>query len=804
MTTSTTLQVLEKQVLKDVKSRFDRGIDAIRSRRRLDEGGLRDDSESLSFSQDTRTKGDSSDPYNLIKDIWRPTVAREKFQTMFGFRMRQTILEHQSYNLSLSYSIIKRMNLDNRVVITPPKTITMSDKVYEAVGYADSLPFNGKGPVFHNTAHYSVFTNRKTPARVNVKTVMFPVHKTFSYLEWGDKSSLEGRDIDEQKILKIEARKTQYSLTYLRVIKEEVSRGDNHIALLFNWMCAIYDLKTLSGRKIDNIYNMNESIRCVFSTSFPENNTEFDSRLSYEGKLMRYLPDLRGNKGDIPDLINDYTVKKHKEPITFPEPMSQSMFVHMNYVLSGMGLKIKQQGEKLFHDDVMTVFGARMMDLAGDLILIMHRNDDAAARSSDLKSQNDFTLNWMTLTRMLETYVAYYGLEQQLYEAKLLILESLVSADPILLPVSYHAVDWMIRMNSPAGPVSGRVACMPSEDTEFLVYMTSTIGKKFGVYINDGMLGKLEEDGWTLADPESTVKLISYFTNTGYFRDIQRMLVKVLIGDHSCMYRSCKAPSMLDVLNLTAVAATRDIRYNTYLSAIGMLKFKPRVSNIRAVVHSDTMRELSNRNLNDGEYAVIDCMLTKGYKPHESQIIESRHWADPEMEINLVEAMKYVGSTRQRGEARLILIGERNLSKWSGELRMVQVCTEGETEVEKLNNKILLDSSLNIGQQVLGLSAERTRKKPSIGSFMDKMKARRDAAVRKQNAEFVKTRQEGLDKVVKPPSDKLTNDYNHDDRNTNTNLPIDGKEIVTLALSQEAGTSSKEEQAKPTDRKSVV
>jgi hypothetical protein len=191
-------------------------------------------------------------------------------------------------------------------------------------------------------------------------------------------------------------------------------------------------------------------------------------------------------------------------------------------------------------------------------------------------------------------------------------------------------------------------------------------------------------------------------------------------------------------------------------------------------------------------------MLTKGYKPHESQIIESRHWADPEMEINLVEAMKYVGSTRQRGEARLILIGERNLSKWSGELRMVQVCTEGETEVEKLNNKILLDSSLNIGQQVLGLSAERTRKKPSIGSFMDKMKARRDAAVRKQNAEFVKTRQEGLDKVVKPPSDKLTNDYNHDDRNTNTNLPIDGKEIVTLALSQEAGTSSKEEQAKPT------
>lgn len=732
------------------------------------------------MAKQTQNGGEES----LLPNDWWISEPVKRVMVFKGAVISQTELTEEVKEEAISDMMKQRLKIESdvNIKISASTDVEGELQVFESYGYCEKLPLMGLGPAYHNKVGVNLFSHKKRDVAIGQIIHPYAAPKSLRYLEWGEYSALEGRDIDEKKLQQIEKTKTQNVLHYLRTIKEAISTGDNHVTFLYNWMLSVYHLKLVDDVGGVSSYSPDNVINYIAASKFPVENPLEVQGLSYQGKLMRYLPTLRGENYQAITSFPDATIAQRKELLVMPTQLSTEQYAHLLYAISSTSAKVTRGGETI---QGMSQFEAAKADLSKEITVVLHELDSDLTVKRVTDGTPTHYLSWQVLASMLEKYVAFYGLTQQLAEAKALVIESLIdSKTPVRLPIMQHACDWAIRMNTYAGQTSGRMVCMASENVIDICYLTQSIWKKMQHVLVDRLVGGLNSQGLTMHDTEG-VKIFQQRVALvkDNSKDKSKIAAKVLLGYNSTIPSTRKNFELTDLFDFTALnqKAYKHIKLNSFL----MLSQTPRVAELATAMKKDAIKKWETKTLTDSEYVVARALFSSPITITASGEIATKHWADATMNIDVGNILQDAGGRRSINQLQLCDVKERSISSYTHDLKTLYIGLEGET-VEEVKAKIVLQRrDLTVAEQILELPVTQLRSKLSISNKFQIMRTRKIETAKAQNALFEAERQNFSQQTIKPPTEELTSGYNNDVEHQPTEIAIDGAAI--LAESQNGG-----------------
>lgn len=664
--------------------------------------------------------------FNLIPESWRVASVRTRARFFKGAVLQQTDLVAEAEQSSLSDLMRDRLNVGKFLDIKVSETDDLEApiNVFEAFGYCKELPILGLGPAYNNRVAIRLFGFQNRGLTITPMVNPHAAPKSFKYLEFGEYSSLEGRDIDERKLEKVEKMKTQNVLHYLRLIKEVISSGDNHVTLMYNWLMSIYHLKLTSEVSAEAVFTPVEAPAFISASKFPNETTESAKGLSYQGKLMRYLPTLRGENYQAIDSFPEATMRKRKELIVFPTQLSTEQYAHLYYALSNTKTTVTH-GTKILGSQSM--FEASKVNLTNEVTIILDELDNDLKMAPIMSGSYKISLQWRVLSEMLEKYVAYYGISDQLAEAKALVLESIIDMNmKVTLPIMQHSVDWAIRLNTFAQQTSGRLVCTPGENVTAICYFVQTITAKMKHILLDRSLGEIIKAGFTLNDTEA-VKMITVHVNDIGHRDgyFVKLAVNALIG-RSATVMSCGARIELrDIFDFSVVngQVVKHIKPNSFI----ILKETPKVAEVAASLKRSTATEWVGKTLTDAEYKIGKDLFSNGITTTSNGMMSTKHWAENELNLDFGGTAGVLGTKRYINTLLMANIKERHVNNMTNDMQMLYVGREGITANEIKATIVLQNPNISVAEQIEEFPTEALRTAPS---WSDKLRAKKAEAIR--------------------------------------------------------------------------
>jgi hypothetical protein len=679
----------------------------------------------------------------------------------------QSVVDTMAENTSMKGLI----DISPNIVEDPEETTT----VYEAFGFCKELPPLGLGPVLHDTAVIKPYGTEKVRARICPIPHAHPSPAQLGYLQIGEASSLEGRDIDEKKLQQLERIKTQNTLRYLNNLKESIAMGDNHTTLFYNWLLSIYHLKLGQEFKVSHKTTFKQIPAIISSLSFPTEDSEAVKSLSYKGRMMRYLPSLKGKNYQAIDLFVGWTINERKELITLPHEMSPEQFAHLFFVLT-KDLATSEKNGKPFNKP--SPFSNRKVELMDKVAIVLDEQDNPEHINNIVKNKVNFSLDWKIANRMLEQYVAFYDLEDQLQEAKVMVIESLLTEDDVFLPMLQHNVDWTIRMHTPLKQTSGRSVCMPSENLLTMLYYTQNSKKKMKQVISDRIYSTLLKAGVSTLDADAPIIVQSILQSlNGSGVTLEQLTCKALCDRNQTFRQSGRALGYKDLFDCET--SGDELKYNLSFSSFLGLGIQPTIPDLLTAMKKGTYKDWQSRTLTDAQYQIGKALYMAGVKASELGNIVSRHWAEPEMKLNLGDLSEKWSSKRQINMLPEINSRERKWDKYTADLQMIAVTKQGQTDVEVESAAILRNPQASVIDQLMAIPQEPSRLGTSAATKFAKARAKKEARIEQKNIQFKADREKFTNETIHPGKTKLTTEYNSTAEMEKTELPIDGMKLLT-------------------------